>query len=262
MTPARRVAVVTGAGRGLGRAVALRLASDGIDVAVLARSAGQVEAVAQEVRAAGARALAVPADVRSTQAVDQAREEIEARLGPVAIVVNNAGTLLYKPFVPLPGLADTAPGSGEPVSDGEWDGVIGVHLGGAMRMLRAFGPGMIDRRHGRVVNVVSNSVRRKVPFTAGYDTAKGALVQLTQSLAREWGRYGVTVNAVAPGHFRTPMTEEQFADPVSYDRMVRRIPVRRTGEPEEFATLVAYLCGPQAGFITGEVIAIDGGETL
>ena len=108
------------------------------------------------------------------------------------ILVNNAGNMLYKPFVPLPKLESAYPGFDQPVSDEEWDAVIDVHLGGAVRMLRAFGPGMIDRGYGRVVNVVSNVVRRTVPFCTAYDSAKGGLVQLTRSLAREWARYGVT----------------------------------------------------------------------
>ncbi|WP_370617791.1 SDR family NAD(P)-dependent oxidoreductase [Mumia sp. Pv 4-285] len=261
MTTAR-VAVVTGGGRGLGRATALRLAREGIDVAVVARSLDEVSAVADEAKSCGVRARGLSVDVTSTEAVDAARDEIERDLGRVVILVNNAGNLLYKPFVPLPGQEGAYPGFDSPIGDDEWASVMEVHLGGAMRMLRAFGPGMLERRTGRVVNVVSNVVRRSVPFTVGYDTAKGALVQLTRSLAREWGRYGVTVNAVAAGHFKTEMTREQFENVRAHEKMIQRVAVRRTGELEEFADLVAYLCSETAGFVTGEVIAIDGGETL
>ena len=257
--PERRVAVITGAGRGLGRAIALRLAADGTDVAVLARSAAEVEAVAEEARGLGARALALKVDVTSTPDVEGARAEVEGRLGPVTAVVNNAGAVLYKPFVPLPGRPT---GEAEAISDTEWDDILAVHLGGAIRMLRAFGPGMVDRGYGRVVNVASNVVRRTVPFTVGYDTAKGGLVQLTRSLAREWGRYGVTVNAVAAGHFETAMTREQFANPEGLKKLLRRVPAGRAGELSELAALVAFLAGEQSGFITGETIGIDGGETL
>jgi NAD(P)-dependent dehydrogenase (short-subunit alcohol dehydrogenase family) len=253
-----RVAVVTGGGRGLGREVVIRLAAAGADVAVLARSADAVRSVADQARAAGVRAIAVAADVSSTAEVERAKEEILGEFGRVDILVNNAGNLLYKPFVPLPGLAEAT----APVSDTEWDAVIDVHLGGAVRTLRAFGPCMLERGYGRVVNVVSNVVRRTVPFTTAYDTAKGGVVQLTRSLAREWARYGVTLNAVAAGHFPTDMTREQFETERSYDRMVRRIPAGRTGELGEFASLVVYLCGEESGFITGETVAIDGGETL
>ncbi|MBV8930691.1 MAG: SDR family oxidoreductase [Mycobacteriaceae bacterium] len=257
-----RVAVVTGAGRGLGRAVALRLAGEGADLALLARSQAELDDVAQQARAAGVRAAAVVVDVTSPDAVTRARDEVERLFGRVDIVVNNAGSLLYKPFVPLPGFEKSFPGFDTPISDEEWAALSEVHLGGAVRMLRAFGGALIAQGYGRVINVVSNVVRRGVPFTTAYDTAKGGLVQLTRSLAREWARYGVTVNAVAAGHFLTAMTQAQFDDAKSYQRMVGRIPAGRPGEPEEFAALVAYLCGEESGFVTGEVIAIDGGETL
>ena len=139
--------------------------------------------MASEAQANGVRAIGVVADVSSTSDVERAKNEILAEFGGVDILVNSAGNLLYKPFVPLPGLEGAYPGFASPVSDEEWNAVIDVHLGGAMRTLRAFGPGMIERGYGRVVNVVSNVVRRTVPFTTAYDTAKGGLIQLTRSLA-------------------------------------------------------------------------------
>lgn len=256
-----RVAVITGGGRGLGREVALRLAAEGAGVAVLARSGQEVEAVAAELTARGAAALSLTVDVTSTAAVEQARHRVLEHFGRVDILVNNAGNLLYKPLVPLPG-KEAHPGFDTPVSDQEWDGVLEVHLGGAMRMLRAFGPELLTRGYGRVVNVVSNVVRRTVPYTIAYDTAKGGMVQLTRSLAREWAAYGVTVNAVAAGHFHTAMSDAQFADEAILRRLLRRVPARRAGELAEFAALVAYLCGEESGFVTGETIGIDGGETL
>ena len=258
----RRVAVVTGGGRGLGRAAALRLAGDGVDVAVLARSGPEVEAVAGEVAAAGVDGLGLAVDVTDTASVDRARDRVLDRFGRVDIVVSNAGNLLFKPFVPLPGKEGVHPGFDRPVSDEEWDGVLDVHVGGAVRTLRAFGPALLSRGYGRVVTVVSNVVRRTVPYTTVYDTAKGALVQLTRSLAREWAPYGVTVNAVAAGHFETAMTREQFADAATLQRLLRRVPAGRAGEPAEFAALVSYLCAETSGFVTGETIGIDGGETL
>jgi NAD(P)-dependent dehydrogenase (short-subunit alcohol dehydrogenase family) len=258
-----RIAVITGGGRGLGRAVALRLAAAGTDVAVLARSAAEVEAVAAEAREDhGVRSLALTVDVTSTEQVEAARDEIVGKLGQVSVVVNNAGAVLYKPFVPLPGRGSDFPGFDQPIGDQEWDDILAVHLGGAIRMLRAFGPGMLERRYGRVVNIASNVVRRTVPYTIGYDTAKGALVQLTRSLAREWGRYGVTVNAVAAGHFETAMTRPQFDNPDTLRKMLRRIPAGRAGAVDELAALVAFLASDDSGFITGETIGIDGGETL
>lgn len=261
MTGTGRVAVVTGASRGLGRAICLRLASQGTGIVALARTEADVLETAELAAAEGVGAVGLVVDVTSAEQVDRARAEVQERFGHVDIVVNNAGVLLYKPFVPLPGVTGY-PGFDEPVSDDEWAGVLDVHLTGAVRMLRAFGPGMIERRHGRVVNIVSNVVRRAVPFTTVYDTAKGGLVQLTRSLAREWGRYGVTVNAVAAGHFPTEMSRAQFENEESLRKMLRRVPAGRTGQAGELASLVAFLSGEEAGYITGETIAIDGGETL
>lgn len=257
-----RVAVVTGGGRGLGRAAALRLAAEGAGVAVLARTSGEIDAVAAELAEAGVPALGLAVDVTSTAAVTKARDRVLEYFGRVDIVVNNAGNLLYKPLVPLPGKEHAHPGFDTAVTDDEWRGVLEVHLGGAMRMLRAFGPHLLSRGYGRVVNVVSNVVRRTVPHTVTYDTAKGALVQLTRSLAREWAPYGVTVNAVAAGHFHTAMTSAQFEDETTLRRLLRRVPARRAGELDEFAALVAHLCGEESGFVTGETVGIDGGETL
>jgi NAD(P)-dependent dehydrogenase (short-subunit alcohol dehydrogenase family) len=257
----RRVAVVTGAGSGLGRATCLRLARDGFAVAALGRSIATIEETATLARALGVDAAAVSTDVASTTSVTVAADRVTAELGPVDVVVSNAGNLLYKPLVPLPGVGGY-PGFDTPVSDDEWGSVMDVHVGGAVRLARAFGPGMLERGHGRFVVVASNVVRRAVPFCLAYDTAKGALVQFTRSLAREWARYGITVNAIAAGHFPSEMTSAQFADPESVRRMVSRVPAHRTGEPEEFAALVAYLCSEDAGYVTGETIGIDGGESL
>jgi NAD(P)-dependent dehydrogenase (short-subunit alcohol dehydrogenase family) len=257
-----RVAVVSGGGRGLGRAIAMRLAREGADVAILARSADQVSAVAQDITRLGRRSRGWTVDVRSTAQVDAARDEILAEFGRVDIVVSSAGNLLYKPLVPLPGVDTAAPGFDHAISDEEWNEVIEVHLGGALRLARAFGPGLVAQQYGRVVTVVSNVVRRAVPFTVAYDAAKGGVIQLTRSLAREWARYGVTVNAVAPGHFPTSMSEVQFTDERLLRGMLRRIPAGRTGELEELAAMVAYLCAEDSGFVTGETIAVDGGETL
>lgn len=207
----------------------------------------RAESSRRAVRARIVLALPEPARVAADlgESVQRARMEVDRLLGRVDILVNNAGNLLCKPFVPLPGLEDLFPGFDTPVDEQEWAALHETHLGGAVRTLRAFGGSLIEQKYGRVVNVVSNVVRRTVPFTSCYDTAKGAIVQLTRSLAREWARYGVTVNAIAAGHFPTAMSQAQFDDETSYRLMLARVPAGRHGTPEEFAALVAYLCGEE-----------------
>lgn len=259
---AGRVALVTGASRGLGRDVAQALARAGADLVVSARSEGDLADTAELVQGAGARVVAVSADVGSADDVSRVRDAAYAEFGHVDILVNNAGNLLYKSLVPLPGLAPPAEGFDEPMTDEEWHSTFRVHVDGAFHVLREFGPGLLEQRFGRVINVASNVLGRVIPFCSAYDAAKGALWQLTKSAAAEWARYGVTVNAVAPGHFPSAMSAPQFEDPALLSWLTKRVPMRRTGEPSELAGLVVFLASDPAAYITGELITIDGGETL
>ena len=257
-----RTAIVTGGGRGIGRAIAMAFAELGAGVGVLARSAEEIGAVQQEIEANGGRALAVQVDISDSGQVKSAYEQVCAALGPVDTVVNNAGNLLYKSFVPLPDTPDHFPTFDGPISDDEWSTVLGTHLDGSMFLLREALPGMLERRTGRVVNIVSNSIFRHGPFVSAYDTAKGAVTELTRSLAHEVAYYGVTVNAIAAGHFYTAMTAPMHDDPDANRRVLQRVPMRRIGELREIAALAAYLVSEAAGFMTGQVIALDGGESL
>jgi NAD(P)-dependent dehydrogenase (short-subunit alcohol dehydrogenase family) len=256
------VALVTGASRGLGRDFAIALAEAGADVAVTARTADELEETAELVRSRGRKSLAVPADVGDEEAATRVAVRTAEELGPVDVLVNNAGNLLYKPLVPLPGLAAPAAGFDTAMTSDEWHGVFRTHVDGPFHLLRAVVPGMLERRHGRVVNIVSNVLERVIPYCSAYDAAKGALWQMTKSYAAEWARYGVTVNAVAPGHFPSAMSAPQFADPALLAWLTKRVPMRRTGEPSELAALVVFLAGDPAGYLTGELIKVDGGETL
>lgn len=256
-----RVALVTGASRGLGRDTALALAAAGADLVVMARTSGDLEETAELVRACGSRAVAVTGDVGNEADVQVAAER-SAELGPVDIVVNNAGNLLYKPLVPLPGLTAPADGFDTAMTTEQWHGVFRTHVDGAFNTMRAFVPGMLERRHGRIVNIASNVLERVVPFCSAYDAAKGALAQMTKSYAAEWARYGVTVNAVAPGHFPSAMSAPQFADPTLLSWITKRVPMRRTGDPAELTAVIAFLASDAASYVTGELIKVDGGETL
>ena len=259
---AGRVALVTGASRGLGRDIAQAFAAAGADLVLTARTESDLDETASLVRAAGATAVAVAGDVGSADDVRRMRDVAYAELGHVDILVNNAGNLLYRPLVPLPGLKAPAEGFDTAMSDEEWHSTFRVHVDGAFHVLREFGPALLEQRYGRVINIASNVLGRVIPFCSAYDAAKGALWQLTKSAAAEWARYGVTVNAVAPGHFPSAMSAPQFEDPALLAWLTKRVPMRRTGEPSELCGLVVFLASDPAAYVTGELITIDGGETL
>jgi len=259
---AGKTAVVTGGGRGLGRAMAVSLARAGAGVVVTARSSAELDETVALLQAEGVPSVGVVADVASASDVLRVREAALELTGAVDIVVNNAGNLIVKPFVPLPSRVTDDPEREAGLSYEDWRASHSVHLDGAFHMLQAFAPGMIERRHGRVINIVSSSLGRTVPFCSAYETAKAALSQLTKSLAFEWGRYGVTVNAIACGQFHTQMSAQLHEDPRQREWMLKRIPVRRAGDPDELGALVVDLAGDELGFLTGQIIGLDGGETL
>jgi NAD(P)-dependent dehydrogenase (short-subunit alcohol dehydrogenase family) len=258
-----RTALITGGGRGIGRAVALTFAAAGAHVVVTARTAGEVEAVRAEIEQTGGAATAVVGDVTDVESVRDVAKRARNVAGRVDILVNNAGNLIYKPVVPLPEPAPngnwTTPG---PVSDEEWFTTFDTHVSGAFYLQRELVPAMLEARWGRVINITSAARARAVPFCVPYEIAKGALAAMTRSLALEWAPYNVTVNAVAPGHFHTAMSAELHENPVSRSWMMKRIPMRREGRLEEVAALARYLASDEAAFVTGQELYIDGGEML
>jgi 3-oxoacyl-[acyl-carrier protein] reductase len=246
---AGRVAIVTGAARGIGAAVAKRLAADGMAVAVLdlkeADGAGTVEAITS----AGGRAIAVGADVSQADQVAAGVDKVVAELGPPAVLVNNAGVIrdnmLFK------------------MTEDDWDTVLGVHLRGAFLMTRAAQKHMVDQRFGRVINLSSSSALGN-RGQANYSTAKAGMQGFTKTLAIELGQFGITANAIAPGFIVTDMTAATAArigmDFAEFQKAAAtQIPVRRVGQPEDIAHLASFLASDGAGFISGQVIYAAGG---
>jgi 3-oxoacyl-[acyl-carrier protein] reductase len=245
----QRVAVVTGAARGIGAAVATRLARDGFAVAVLdldeSACAGTVEAITAD----GGRALAVGVDVADAGAVAGAVERVATELGAPSVLVNNAGiirdNLIFK------------------MSDGDWDAVIAVHLRGSFLMTRACQASMTKAGWGRIVNLSSTSALGN-RGQANYSAAKAGLQGFTKTLAIELGRFGVTANAVAPGFIVTDMTAATAARiGVDFEQFQKaaaaEIPVQRVGRPEDIAATVSFLVSEEAGFVSGQVIYVAGG---
>jgi 3-oxoacyl-[acyl-carrier protein] reductase len=244
-----RVAIVTGAARGIGAATALRLARDGHAVAVLDLDEGACAGTVEAVTAAGGRAVAVGVDVSKADQVEAAVARVVAELGAPTILVNNAGiirdNLLFK------------------MTEDDWDAVMGVHLRGAFLMTRAVQAHMTQEKWGRVVNLSSSSALGN-RGQANYSAAKAGLQGFTKTLAIELGRFGVTANAVAPGFIQTEMTRataERIG--VSFDDFIAhsasQIPVQRVGQPEDIAATIAFLCSEEAGFVSGQVIYVAGG---
>ncbi|MFW3168506.1 3-oxoacyl-ACP reductase FabG [Geodermatophilus sp. CPCC 206100] len=246
---AARVAIVTGAARGIGAATALRLARDGFAVGVLDLEESAGKETVQAIEAAGGRAVAVGADVSDPEQVEAAVARVAEELGAPTVLVNNAGVtrdnLLFK------------------MTESDWDVVMNVHLRGAFLMTRAVQKHMIEAGWGRVVNLSSTSALGN-RGQANYSAAKAGLQGFTKTLAIELGKFGVTANAVAPGFIQTEMTKataERVG--VSFDDFIagasQEIPVRRVGQPEDIAHVVSFLVSEGAGFVSGQVIYAAGG---
>jgi 2-hydroxycyclohexanecarboxyl-CoA dehydrogenase len=245
-----RTALVTGAARGIGRAIAMALAADGRVVAVAdIRREGALETAAA-VEATGSRAAAVELDVTDGTSVEEGVRRVEEALGPVEIVVNNAGWDELRPFLET--------------DEDFWDRVIEINLKGCLRVSRTVVPGMVERGWGRVINIGSDAGRVGSSLEAVYSGAKGGVIAFTKTLAREVARSGVTANAVCPGPTRTPMLEAmaEAGGEKLVQSLTRAVPMRRLGEPEDVAAAVAFLASEQAGFITGQTLSVSGGLTM
>jgi NAD(P)-dependent dehydrogenase (short-subunit alcohol dehydrogenase family) len=244
---AGRVAVVTGASRGLGRAMAMALAEAGADVALAARTKPDLEETAHHVEATGRRALVVPTDVTSYAEVDGLMNRARQELGRLDIVVNNSGLARVKPLIEW--------------TPEEWRGLVDVNLLGLFNGCRAAAPHLIAGGAGKVINVASMLAAVGLAGYSVYSATKGAIIAFTRALGVEWARHNIQVNAIAPGWFDTEMSAPAWQQAKIAERLIRDVPARRIGRPEEIGPLAVYLASNASDFMTGQTIFLDGGHT-
>jgi 2-hydroxycyclohexanecarboxyl-CoA dehydrogenase len=247
---AQRAALVTGGARGIGRAIAEALAADGLAVAVGDVRIDEAAAVAGAIGAGGGSSLHVALDVTDAVAVERGVAQAVDALGPIDVLVNNAGWDELRPFLET--------------DEAFWDRVLEINYKGCLRTTRVVLPGMLEREWGRIVNIASDAGRVGSSLESVYAGAKGGVIAFTKTIAREAARRGVTANVVCPGPTETPLLEGMIADRGAglVEALERAVPMRRLGRPEEVAAAVAFLASERAGFITGQTLSVSGGLTM
>ena len=246
----RRVAVVTGGASGMGEATCRELGRRGLKVAALDVNGEAAERVAEELRSAGLAALGVEVDVTNRPGVQEAFAKVRGELGPVAVLVTSAGKAGFSRFADITVEA--------------WSEMIDVNLTGTFHCCQVALPDMVAAGWGRIVMISSSSAQRGSPYMAHYATSKGAVITLTKSLASEYASKGVTVNNIAPSSIDTPMSRRSQAEGKlgSPEELAKRIPVGHMGSVDDIAAAVGFLCSEEAGFITGQVLGVNGGSVM
>jgi len=244
----RRTAFITGASQGIGAAIALALAGDGYDVAVSSTQPGKLEGLLARLKAAGARAVPVALDVREQSGIEQAMAAVTGAFGQLDVLVNNAGIPFRKPALEL--------------APADWDEVMRVNLAGTFFMCQQMGRHLVAaKRPGCVINIASTHGLIGLEGRLAYGVAKAGVIHMTRMLAYEWAEHGIRVTAVAPGRIDTPSRAGSLADPKHHQAMLDRVPFGRFGTPNEVAGAVRYLASPEAAYVTGQALVLDGGLT-
>jgi NAD(P)-dependent dehydrogenase (short-subunit alcohol dehydrogenase family) len=243
-----QVALVTGAGRGIGRALAIGLAEAGADVALLARTADDLEQVAAEIRKLGRKAYPVQADITKREDVERAVHTVVEQAGGIHLLVNNAGMNIRTPALE--------------VTDEEWETIMQTNLKSAFLMSQTVAHVMKDQGRGKIINI--SSVGGHVALRTGvvYASTKAAMIQMTKVLALEWAKYGILVNSIGPWYFRTPLTEKLLSDEVYLSEILSRTPLKRVGELPDLVGPTVFLASDAANYITGQTLFVDGGMTI
>lgn len=260
-----KTAIVTGAGRGIGRTIALAFAEAGANVIAAARTISEIEAVVNEVTTVGRKGLAVPTDVANSEQVDSLVKRTLDTFGKVDILVNNAGLYKEVAVAPFPDKTMTTPevmrSSATRMTDDEFNDLIQTNVSGVFYGCRAVAPHMMAQRSGKIINVSSIAAEQASVLESAYQASKAAVNMFTRCISLEWAPYNICVNGLAPGQYETPMTAPAWETQDRRNKMLAGIPLGRKGDMRNLGALAVYLASPASDYVTGQIIYVDGGIT-
>lgn len=243
-----RVAVVTGSSKGIGKAMALGLADAGANLVIVARTEEDIKQTVSEIEAKGRKAIGIATDIKKKEDIDNMVEETIAAFGKIDILVNNAGMNIRTPALE--------------VTEDEWEQIIQTNMKSTFLASQAIGKHMVENRSGSIINISSVAGRVALRTGVPYAATKAGIIQMTKTLALEWGKYNVRVNAIAPWYFRTPLTEKLLNNPDYYNEVVSRTPLGRVGDVKELVGPAVFLASDSSSYVTGHTIFVDGGMSI
>jgi NAD(P)-dependent dehydrogenase (short-subunit alcohol dehydrogenase family) len=263
----RKVALITGAGRGIGRAIALVFAEAGGDIVAASRTESELEETVAQVKQFGKRCLAVPTDITREDDLKRLVGKALDAFGKIDILVNNAGMATMKMTIPVPGaekmrIAKLIPDLNDPVTDAEWDRIWSTNVKAGYDLTRLVVPHMIEKNKGRIINIVSTAAIKYTALQGLYPGTKAAIVAITRGLANELARFNITVNCIGPGGVITAMLDKVYANEEISRTYLRSVPMQRFGEPREVGLLALYLASDASNYMTGQTLYLDGGYTI
>jgi NAD(P)-dependent dehydrogenase (short-subunit alcohol dehydrogenase family) len=262
-----KVALITGAGRGIGRAIASTFAEAGADIVAASRTAAELEVTAAEVAKQGRKCVTLPTDINNEDHLRKLVDTALSKFGKIDILVNNAGMGSLKMTIPIPGvekmkIAKLYPDLNEPLTDSEWNTIWNTNVKGGYNLIRLVVPHMIQSKRGKIINIVSTAAVKYTALQGVYPATKAAIVALSKSLANELARFNITVNCIGPGGVITAMLEKIHTNEEISQTYLRSVPLRRFGEPREVGLLALYLAADASNYMTGQTLYLDGGYTI
>ncbi|TCS82439.1 SDR family NAD(P)-dependent oxidoreductase [Tepidibacillus fermentans] len=243
-----KVAVITGSGKGIGKAIALGLADAGADVVVVARTQSDIDQTVLEIEQKGRKAIGISTDVKKKEEIERMVEQTLHTFGKIDILINNAGMNIRTPALE--------------VSEEEWELIIQTNMKSVFLASQAVGKHMVEQKHGSIINISSVAGHVALRTGVAYAATKAGIIQMTKTLALEWGKYNVRVNAIAPWYFKTPLTEKLLTNKEYYDEVISRTPLRRVGDVKELVGPAVFLASDASSYVTGHTIFVDGGMSI